>query len=41
PASWRESSRTLSGSVLPRLTGTDLVELAALLVAAQPTAPGG
>lgn len=41
PASWRESCRTLSGCVLPRLTGTDLVELAALLEAAQPTAPGG
>ncbi|WP_442693055.1 ADP-ribosylglycohydrolase family protein [Streptomyces pseudogriseolus] len=41
PASWRESCRTLSGCVLPRLTGTDLVELAGLLEAAQPTAPGG
>ncbi|MFZ4180362.1 ADP-ribosylglycohydrolase family protein [Streptomyces sp. SudanB66_2053] len=41
PASWRESCRTLSGCVLPRLTGTDLVELAGLLEAAQPTASGG
>ncbi|MFE0320002.1 ADP-ribosylglycohydrolase family protein, partial [Streptomyces albogriseolus] len=41
PASWRESCRTLSGCVLPRLTGTDLVELAGLLEAARPTAPGG
>ncbi|MFG2516896.1 ADP-ribosylglycohydrolase family protein [Streptomyces sp. NPDC048584] len=36
PESWRESCRTLSGCVLPRLTGTDLVELAGLLEAAQP-----
>ncbi|PJM94623.1 ADP-ribosylglycohydrolase family protein [Streptomyces sp. CB01373] len=41
PASWREACRTLSGCVLPRLTGTDLVELAGLLEAAQPTPPGG
>ncbi|GGW59580.1 ADP-ribosylglycohydrolase family protein [Streptomyces griseoloalbus] len=41
PESWRESCRTLSGCVLPRLTGTDLVELAGLLEAAQPTPPGG
>ncbi|MFI2422704.1 ADP-ribosylglycohydrolase family protein [Streptomyces sp. NPDC018955] len=41
PASWRESCRTLSGCVLPRLTGTDLVELAGLLEAAQPAPTGG
>ncbi|MFD8152951.1 ADP-ribosylglycohydrolase family protein [Streptomyces sp. NPDC001046] len=41
PASWRETCRTLSGCVLPRLTGTDLVELAGLLEAAQPARPGG
>ncbi|MFJ1650845.1 ADP-ribosylglycohydrolase family protein [Streptomyces sp. NPDC088337] len=41
PASWREACRTLSGCVLPRLTGTDLVELAGLLEAAQPPRPGG
>ena len=41
PASWRDSCRTLSGCVLPRLTGTDLVELAELLEAAQPARPGG
>ncbi|MFI7497184.1 ADP-ribosylglycohydrolase family protein [Streptomyces sp. NPDC049687] len=41
PASWRDSCRTLSGCVLPRLTGTDLVELAGLLEATQPAPPGG
>ncbi|MGW0471961.1 ADP-ribosylglycohydrolase family protein [Streptomyces coeruleorubidus] len=41
PASWRETCRTLSGCALPRLTGTDLVELAELLEAAQPACPGG
>ncbi|MGW1919278.1 ADP-ribosylglycohydrolase family protein [Streptomyces massasporeus] len=41
PASWRETCRTLSGCVLPRLTGTDLVELAELLEAVQPARPGG
>ncbi|MGW3506212.1 ADP-ribosylglycohydrolase family protein [Streptomyces sp. NPDC000994] len=41
PESWREACRTLSGCVLPRLTGTDLVELAELLEAAQPAPPGG
>ncbi|MET8215353.1 ADP-ribosylglycohydrolase family protein [Streptomyces hirsutus] len=41
PASWRESCRILSGCTLPRLTGTDLVELAGLLEAAQPPPPGG
>ncbi|MGI5374678.1 ADP-ribosylglycohydrolase family protein [Streptomyces sp. CA-251387] len=41
PATWRDTCRTLSGCVLPRLTGTDLVELAELLEAAQPARPGG
>ncbi|MFI9343349.1 ADP-ribosylglycohydrolase family protein [Streptomyces sp. NPDC052773] len=41
PASWRDACRTLPGCVLPRLTGTDLVELAELLEATQPTPPGG
>ncbi|GHB30777.1 hypothetical protein GCM10010377_21360 [Streptomyces viridiviolaceus] len=41
PASWRDACRTLSGCVLPRLTGTDLVELAGLLQATQPPRPGG
>ncbi|WP_167532540.1 ADP-ribosylglycohydrolase family protein [Streptomyces prasinus] len=41
PASWRESCRVLSGCTLPRLTGTDLVELAGLLEAAQPPPRGG
>ncbi|MEV6615246.1 ADP-ribosylglycohydrolase family protein [Streptomyces sp. NPDC051051] len=41
PATWRAACRTLSGCTLPRLTGTDLVELAELLEAAQPAAPGG
>ncbi|MEG3626171.1 ADP-ribosylglycohydrolase family protein [Streptomyces poriticola] len=40
PASWRDACRTLSGCVLPRLTGTDLVELAGLLEAARPPRPG-
>jgi ADP-ribosylglycohydrolase len=41
PASWRDACRTLSGCALPRLTGTDLVELAELLEATQPTGAGG
>ncbi|MFC8511941.1 ADP-ribosylglycohydrolase family protein [Streptomyces sp. NPDC057257] len=41
PPSWRNACRTLSGCALPRLTGTDLVELAEHLEAAQPTPPGG
>lgn len=41
PPSWREACRTLSGCALPRLTGTDLVELAELLEATQPAPPGG
>ncbi|MFJ6567112.1 ADP-ribosylglycohydrolase family protein [Streptomyces sp. NPDC091292] len=39
PATWRAACRTLSGCALPRLTGTDLVELAAHLTATEPTAP--
>lgn len=31
PATWREACRTLAGCALPRLAGTDLVELAGLL----------
>jgi ADP-ribosylglycohydrolase len=41
PATWRKTCRKLSGCALPRLTGTDLVELAELLEAAQPPLPGG
>jgi ADP-ribosylglycohydrolase len=41
PVTWREACRTLSGCALPRLTGTDLVELAELLEATQPAPPGG
>ncbi|GAA1003697.1 MULTISPECIES: ADP-ribosylglycohydrolase family protein [Streptomyces] len=41
PESWREACRTLSGCVLPHLTGTDLVELAGLLEADRPPPPGG
>ena len=33
PGSWRDACRTLSGCALPRLAGTDLVELAELLEA--------
>ncbi|MGW7369809.1 ADP-ribosylglycohydrolase family protein, partial [Streptomyces sp. NPDC054841] len=31
PAAWRDACRTLAGCALPRLAGTDLVELAGLL----------
>ncbi|MFJ6580361.1 ADP-ribosylglycohydrolase family protein [Streptomyces sp. NPDC091368] len=41
PASWREACRTLAGCALPRLAGTDLVELAGQLGATEPAAPGG
>ncbi|MFC8507117.1 ADP-ribosylglycohydrolase family protein [Streptomyces sp. NPDC057411] len=41
PASWREACRTLAGCALPRLAGTDLVELAGLLAATEPATPGG
>ncbi|WP_369779004.1 ADP-ribosylglycohydrolase family protein [Streptomyces sp. R33] len=41
PAAWREACRTLSGCALPRLAGTDLVELAALLDRTELTSPKG
>ncbi|MEU6980514.1 ADP-ribosylglycohydrolase family protein [Streptomyces sp. NPDC046371] len=41
PATWREACRTLAGCALPRLAGTDLVELAGLLGATEPADPGG
>ncbi|MFF6997047.1 ADP-ribosylglycohydrolase family protein [Streptomyces sp. NPDC008313] len=41
PAAWRESCRTLSGCALPRLTGTDLVQLADLLEATELAATAG
>ncbi|MFD8258787.1 ADP-ribosylglycohydrolase family protein [Streptomyces griseoluteus] len=41
PEAWRQSCRTLSGCALPRLTGTDLVELAGLLEATQRTRAEG
>jgi ADP-ribosylglycohydrolase len=41
PGAWREACRTLSGCALPRLAGTDLVELAALLADMELTSPGG
>ncbi|MFD0072489.1 ADP-ribosylglycohydrolase family protein [Streptomyces sp. NPDC127166] len=41
PGSWREACRTLAGCALPRLAGTDLVELAGLLGATEPATPGG
>ena len=41
PATWREACRTLAGCALPRLAGTDLVELAGLLGATEPASPGG
>ncbi|MEV0095612.1 ADP-ribosylglycohydrolase family protein [Streptomyces sp. NPDC050738] len=42
PDTWRQACRTLVGCALPRLAGTDLVELAELLVQArQSTAPDG
>ncbi|MEU8759147.1 ADP-ribosylglycohydrolase family protein [Streptomyces sp. NPDC048659] len=41
PETWRAACRTLAGCALPRLAGTDLVELAGLLGAAEPADPGG
>ncbi|MFH7599987.1 ADP-ribosylglycohydrolase family protein [Streptomyces racemochromogenes] len=41
PAPWREACRVLSGCALPRLAGTDLVELAALLTRTELTTPKG
>ena len=39
PGSWRAACRTLSGCALPRLAGTDLVELAGLLARCGLTTP--
>ncbi|MEU5895540.1 ADP-ribosylglycohydrolase family protein [Streptomyces venezuelae] len=41
PAAWRDACRTLSGCALPRLAGTDLVELAGRLTATEQTTSGG
>ncbi|MFJ2023161.1 ADP-ribosylglycohydrolase family protein [Streptomyces sp. NPDC087897] len=41
PAGWREACRTLAGCALPRLAGTDLIELAGLLAATEPATSGG
>ncbi|MFD7629651.1 ADP-ribosylglycohydrolase family protein [Streptomyces sp. NPDC059851] len=41
PAAWREACRVLSGCALPRLAGTDLVELAALLARTELTSLKG
>ncbi|MEU5417233.1 ADP-ribosylglycohydrolase family protein [Streptomyces clavifer] len=40
PSGWREACRTLAGCALPRLAGTDLMELAALLAATDVTSGG-
>ncbi|WP_409237694.1 ADP-ribosylglycohydrolase family protein [Streptomyces sp. PA5.6] len=41
PAAWRDACRTLSGCALPRLAGTDLVELAGRLTATEQAPAGG
>ena len=41
PRTWRDACRVLSGCALPRLAGTDLVELAGLLAGTELTAPEG
>ncbi|WP_405936307.1 ADP-ribosylglycohydrolase family protein [Streptomyces sp. NBC_00726] len=41
PDGWRETCRTLAGCALPRLAGTDLMELAGLLAATEPAPTGG
>ncbi|MFG2770223.1 ADP-ribosylglycohydrolase family protein [Streptomyces sp. NPDC048350] len=41
PATWREACRRLAGCALPRLAGTDLVELAGLLGDTELATPGG
>ncbi|KQX53747.1 hypothetical protein ASE09_09605 [Streptomyces sp. Root66D1] len=41
PTTWRDACRTLAGCALPRLAGTDLVELAGLLTTTEPATPGG
>ncbi|MFF9399630.1 ADP-ribosylglycohydrolase family protein [Streptomyces sp. NPDC014744] len=40
PDGWREACRTLAGCALPRLAGTDLVELAGLLADTEPRPRG-
>ncbi|MGX1884353.1 ADP-ribosylglycohydrolase family protein [Streptomyces sp. NPDC055287] len=40
PAGWRDTCRTLVGCALPRLAGTDLVELASHLAQLHPTTNG-
>ncbi|GAU68320.1 hypothetical protein SSP35_07_01220 [Streptomyces sp. NBRC 110611] len=39
PRTWRDACRVLSGCALPRLAGTDLVELAGRLAGTGPTTP--
>ncbi|MFJ3583890.1 ADP-ribosylglycohydrolase family protein [Streptomyces sp. NPDC090127] len=41
PATWRDACRTLAGCALPRLAGTDLVELAGLLGDTELASQGG
>ncbi|MFF9348579.1 ADP-ribosylglycohydrolase family protein [Streptomyces sp. NPDC014734] len=41
PNGWREACRTLAGCALPRLAGTDLIELAGLLADTEPKPAGG
>ncbi|ORT53981.1 hypothetical protein BKD26_36755 [Streptomyces sp. CB03238] len=41
PATWRDACRTLAGCALPRLAGTDLVELAEQLAHTELTTRGG
>ncbi|OKI36096.1 hypothetical protein A6A29_14280 [Streptomyces sp. TSRI0281] len=41
PAGWRDACRTLAGCALPRLAGTDLIELAGLLADTEPVPAGG
>ncbi|MFF3646739.1 ADP-ribosylglycohydrolase family protein [Streptomyces sp. NPDC002564] len=41
PGAWRDACRTLSGCALPRLAGTDLIELAGHLAATERTTPDG
>ncbi|MCF3118112.1 ADP-ribosylglycohydrolase family protein [Streptomyces arenae] len=41
PEAWRDACRTLSGCALPRLAGTDLVELAGHLADTELATPGG
>ncbi|MFB7210404.1 ADP-ribosylglycohydrolase family protein [Streptomyces sp. NPDC056255] len=41
PDGWREACRTLAGCALPRLAGTDLIELAGLLADTEPKPSGG